>query len=217
MPKTTYIERHQLGEQILQLSFKEGKTDTEVAAILTASGHKMSQPTVSRWLDKKRQEMGNQVTGIMQEHLQRELPKDLDVLEELEALMLEWTREDTPVIMERLKDPSWCADAFSRWKALVLDVSDAEKEAAAVKTIIGEALGRVLKFFDLRKEKLSYIKGTRDTIGLKLQYSGVIAGAEKGNIVIMTSKNAERGTRNAEEKTGTGEKPKLTMVLKKGD
>jgi len=206
--KEPYIDKHNLGERVLGLSFG-GMTDTRIAEQLTSEGHKISQPTVTRWLQAKREEMGPQVRGIMQDHLQRKLPRDLEVLEEMEVITFDWAKEEKPALVERLMDPAWCAAAYLRWKASIVEAKE-EEQQGVMRLILKEAMGRVTEFFNVRREKLNFMKSTRDDIALKLQYSGVIEGAEKGNIYIVTSKK-EQGPQGQK---GGESKPRLQMVLK---
>ena len=214
MAKEAYIDKHQLGDRIAQMSFNEGVSDTEIARLLSEEGHHLSQPTVSRWLKAKRESMGDRVKGIMQQHLEEKLPGNLNALEEMEGMTLGWVREGQGVLTESLMDPAWCSDAFLRWHGMILNAVKEEEKAAVSRGIIKEALNRVLAFFDIRKEKLAFIKSTRESIGLKLQYAGIIEGSEKGNIIIMTQKRGDGSPKGQGQKAEPGEKPRLQMVLK---
>lgn len=209
MARQSVIEKYQLGPRVETLSYREGKSDTEIARILKAEGFRVSQPTVSRYLRDVKQTAAEEVTGIIQEHLGKELPKDLDVLEKMEALTYAWAMEKDEDVIEQISDRDWFDGILPVWRKLISGITDEESKELAMGSILREALAQVLRFLDIRKRRLYYIKSTRDAIALKLQYSGVIDSDKSGNIVIMTSERKDQGPGSQDG----GQKPAQGMRL----
>lgn len=92
------IERYGLQEKILHLSAQPGMTTHKIAEILTEEldgNDSISQPTVSRWLKDVREDRNEQTRIIVQDYLKKNIPKDLDALEEVEAFFLHIFRNMT--------------------------------------------------------------------------------------------------------------------------
>ena len=90
MPAINKIDKYELGDRVLALS-GEGKTTSQIAEIITTelSGREtISQPTVSRWLQKVRKDRSDQTKQIFHDHIKVVLPADLAALEEIEAFLL---------------------------------------------------------------------------------------------------------------------------------
>ena len=85
---------------------KEGMKTGQIAEALTADGYKISQPTVSRWIKAHKQKAQGAADRLFQEHVEWELPKDLDALEGMEAQLLHWAGEDPATRAKRLRNPS---------------------------------------------------------------------------------------------------------------
>jgi len=86
MSQKRIIERYGLQARALTLA-ASGKKDYEIAEILTredlAGKDAISQPSVSRWLKKTRQERGKTAKGIVDDYLKESIPADLKLLDEL--------------------------------------------------------------------------------------------------------------------------------------
>lgn len=85
------IEQMGLANRILELDGNgKGETGASIAAIINeelAGTATISQPTVSRWLKSVRKDRSEQTRDIVQKHLQVQLPKDLDALEEIQSFL----------------------------------------------------------------------------------------------------------------------------------
>lgn len=87
----TKIEKYKLGEKILELSAQPGMTTEKIAEILTEEldgADTISQPTVSRYLSETRKARKEHTQILIQDKLKGTVPKDLEVLEEVEEFFL---------------------------------------------------------------------------------------------------------------------------------
>ena len=101
MGQRPIIEQYALADRILALS-ASGKKDYQIAEILNredlAGRDSISQPTVSRWLKKVREERGKTARGIVDDYLKESIPKDLELLDELTQFHLVIFRGNTAIL-----------------------------------------------------------------------------------------------------------------------
>jgi hypothetical protein len=156
-----------------------------IAAALKAEGHDVSQPTVHRWLKKNKDIRREETKEIIQNHLRKTVPDDLEALEEIEAKCLEWFREPIDKLISRLAETNVTQD-LHHWQTLILDAAKSPNDLVkAVAEIIKTCLRYVIRDTDLQKKRMSAAKMTAAIIETKLRYSGVIDGAGSGNIFFV--------------------------------
>lgn len=182
-----YIDLHGLGPRILEMLL-DGQKPTEIARILKAEGHKMSQPTISRWIKKKNATNDLAADKIMEEHVARELPKDLDALEEFQALARDWALEDPDASAEKIANQERVQGAMPEWRELILGAPNDKDQSRAMRAILDQVLRWVFEHYDARLKRIKYMKASMLAIGYKLQHASVIDSTERGQIIIRYNK-----------------------------
>jgi hypothetical protein len=182
MGKAGKIESLQLAPRILSLG-REGKTSYEMSDILTREGYAISQATIARWLKKQRDIHHDDVQDIVSTHVAKEIPKDLDALEEMEAQCLAWAREDPAERAERISNWKRVRDAMIRTKDDIFGMN-AENEDAVVKAFIDRVIGWIVHDIETQKVRIGSMRMATSIIDTKLKYSGILDGQAGGNIII---------------------------------
>lgn len=132
MSQEKKIVRLRLEQKVLQL-FEEGKTDEQIADVLTEEFNgeaTISQPTVSRWLKPIRELRKKLSANIVFEHINEGLLNDVDKLAKIEMQML---NDMEPA---NNADPRCRADIgeklgnqiFKKWKVLKIEPEDAPRK-----------------------------------------------------------------------------------------
>lgn len=202
MPKIGIIEQHKLQDRIIGLSVAEGKKDYQIADILTAEGYSISQPTVSRFLKKHRERTESKSQQIFEDHVEKELPKDLDAIEEMEKQCLEWSREEVAQKAERISNWRRVSDALPGIINSLITAGPDEKERQAVaKGFVRQCIGWVLEDRKDQKLRLSAMRMGGYLIEVKLRHAGVIDAADAGNIYIRPDPD-NKPSKKDEEKGG---------------
>lgn len=180
------IDLHDLGSDVLGY-VKQGLTSYAIASRLTADGYPISQPTVSRWIAESRKASQSKAQQLFSDHIDRELPKDLEALEEMEALCLAWAREDKAARCARLMaGDRVAADLELIASELVAAYSepDEKKQKAAIGFVVKKVLGWVLADNADQKRRLDAMAMGTKIIGSKLQHAGVLEGKEDWGVTI---------------------------------
>lgn len=189
MPRRGIIEDRNLGSRILQLYTKEGKHETEIAEIFKAEGIQISQPTISRWLKRQRNLVSDQVGEIVQEHVKNVVPKDMEALEEMEAACLDWSREGPDEITDRLAAWPKVREQAIVWANSFMDLAasgQSKKLVEAARGMVHQVVQWVTEDFNAKAEAIKAMRMATNIIDVKLKYSGIIEGAESGNIIVHT-------------------------------
>jgi len=187
MPKVGKIEKHDLGPRILTLLTEEGKGSKEIAVILTKEGFKLSQPTVSRWIKKQRENHKDEVQDIITKHVTKVLPNDLQALEDMETQCLAWAQEGPDTKGERIGLWEKVSASFPEWKILLLSISEEISEKDLKKTmdpIIKQCLNWILEDINIQKERIAAMRMGSSIIDIKLKYSALLEGVKAGSIFI---------------------------------
>lgn len=192
--RLTKIDKFNLGAKVVELSFQEGKTDTEISRVLKADGFEISQPTVTRWLKEYRERTGDEVRRILHDHNLKELPKDLDALEDMERIALAWAREDPARTAERITKWEKVTNALEE---VAGEIQEAFRHSGKIRqeklqAVIERITGWVLEDINTQKERINAMKMTASLIEIKLRYGGVIDDERRGNIIIKYSKHDDR-------------------------
>ena len=208
------IDKHELGPEVIDLSFNQGKSDTDIARILTEKGFAISQSTVSRWLEKKREEHGPKVQEILDKHAEEQAPKDLDAIETMQALAYTWANEEPDTTVDRITAQARVLDALPEWREKIMHAEGEKAQAACMEAIVKDAAGWVVDDFNTRRARCGYIKTARELIEVKLRYSGAIENEERGKIVIKTRPRDPEGAPGPE---GQGRERKGKVIRFKGN
>lgn len=185
--RATKIDKHGLGPRILQLSLREFKRDREIFELLKEEGFHISLMTISRWLKKHKGQSVNEVQAILHSHNVKELPKDLDALERMEAMALNWSEEEPAETVEKLPIKERAMAALEEWREMLAGAVGEKDQIRAVHTIIRQVSKWVMETINDRKDRINYMRMATNIIETKLRFSGVIDSEGTGNIIIKTS------------------------------
>lgn len=107
--KPSKIEKYRLESRCLAL-FRQCRTTAEIADALTAElsaqqiDDAISQPTVSRWLKPYRDEVREETTQIIGDHIKAQVKDDLAVIDEVEGWHLaQFRSQQDPKLPEHLR------------------------------------------------------------------------------------------------------------------
>lgn len=103
MAQVNKIEKYKLQSRCLAL-FREGRTTAEIAVALTADLNgqdRISQPSVARWLKPIREEERDETQRQVREYIKKTVESDLEILDEVQAFMVEEFRNDDCTTRER--------------------------------------------------------------------------------------------------------------------
>ncbi len=211
--RLTKIEKYGLGGRVVELAFKERQTDTAIARILSEeSGVSISQPTVTRWLQEKREATKDDVLNLLVDHTHRELPKDLDALEEMQGRLMRWAQETAQETHERIEKEISDEDLIEFAEAVqALPPANQERGRALdlVKLFMHRVSDVAVGIYKNRRARTDYMDSARKIITSKLQYAGAMEATTAGNIIIKTH-DRDPGD------DGGGEKPPVRMTLLRG-
>jgi len=184
MARINKIDQFNLGPRVMAL-VEDGQTTSQIAVQLTLEGFAMSQPTVSRWLKVQREKNADNATRVFADHVDKELPKDLEALESIEVQCLEWAKETIAHKVERLATWRRVFDALPDWSQKIENLPNDEK---AVKTlslsIVKQVLLWVVDDFDNQKKRIMAMRQAHAVIETKLRFAGIIDGEASGSIII---------------------------------
>jgi len=93
MAKQSKIERYNLVGIVLELA-AQGKSTHEIADIITKQhGVPITHAAVARFLKQVRKERAEVTRSIVEEHIQKSLPSDLQILDEMNAELWSWFKD----------------------------------------------------------------------------------------------------------------------------
>jgi hypothetical protein len=184
------IERLGLADRVHQLMVDEGiATGRAIGRILRKEGHAISDAAVNRYLSKVGRVAGQRAERIIQEHVDKVVPEDLDALEKLEALTLKWSNEDPEELADRLAGVRAAIEfELDEWRKLIEDAvsaSDRSKKNIAVGNIIKRCLGYLLKDERLQDKRLKAMGMVVKIIELKLSKAGLLKDDGRGRIIVV--------------------------------
>lgn len=215
--KTTKIEKHDLGPRIFRMITHDGLNTTEVAAALTTQGFAISQPTISRWWKDQRENptIQNEVQELIQDHIKKEIPKDMEALESMEGQCLEWAEEGIEDQTERIKVWERVLMALETWAEQIRTAAlKGEKEKRALaRGFVDQCLKWVIEDRGNQRERLAAMRMAANIVEIKLRFSGVIDGAASGNIYI--GRQGDPDGQQPPDQDGGADERKLFLV--KGD
>jgi len=198
-----------LAPRIEELISSGVTTSSAIAEALQKDGHRISQPTVSRYLKEERETRREETRKIVQDHVQKTVPTDLQALEDMEAQCLAWAAEDTAEFSHRLARQHISAHV-NGWADKIREAASSitDDKLKIVKEIMTQVVIWITDDLALQKSRIFAMRMASNIIDLKLRYSGVIDGANEGGIYFV---NPEKGDRLVQD-----EKTQRFMVIKGG-
>lgn len=205
MGRLNKIDHMGLAEKIDGLA-RSGITKTkDIAAKLRESGFPVSQPTVSRWLKQRREQQKSDTQKIVQDHVEKVVPADLNALEDMEVQCLDLAKLQKLDLAHRLAAKN-INERLDAWIDIIreLDTKDrgsseyAKHRYNAIKNIMAEALLMVGNEFQLEKMRSSARRTAIMIIDLKLRHA---LGTEGESNVFIGGED-ERGAGPGPEKSG---------------
>lgn len=194
---TGKIEKLGLVKRIEDLIATGTGSAEAISYALKKEGFNVSQPTISRYLKRTREERREETQKILSDHVQAHVPGDLTALEAMEAQCLTWAHEDNDAFAHRLAGRNIAA-RLDEWVGIILSVNpaiypDTEKLNAArflaVKEIMTQCVGFVSDDFAIQRARLLAMQRATGIIEMKLRYAGIIDSAKEGNVFILGSED----------------------------
>jgi arginine repressor len=184
------IERLGLADRVRDYYLTDNiRTAKAIAEKLREDGVKISDASVARYLSRVKDDFRAAARQVVYDHVNKELPKDLDALEEMEATCLDWSRMDMPVLIERTADAAAAiAGEVDAWAAIFNSYhfdKNSSTRAALVKDVIKKSLVYISMADEKMENRLKAIKAAASIIELKLRHATGLDADSKGNIIIM--------------------------------
>jgi DNA-binding transcriptional ArsR family regulator len=192
---TGKIEKLGLVKRIEELISAGTCSSEAISNALKVEGFNVSQPTVSRYLKRTRDERQEETQKIISDHVQTHVPADLTALEAMEAQCLTWAHEDNDAFAHRLAGRHIAA-RLSDWVGIILAANPAahtnpesldNARHLAVKEIMAQCIGFVSDDFAIQRARLMAMQRATGIIEMKLRYAGIIDSAKEGNVFILGS------------------------------
>lgn len=186
------IKRLNLAGKIEALIAEGITTSTGITARLQAEGTKISQPTISRYLNKVRDARQQETQQIVSEHVKAKLPNDLTALETMEAQCLDWTKENNEVFAHRLAEQH-VLEAAPKWQEqieILAHAPDPLKQKTALKEIMAMCLAWISDDLKMQTARLAAMRQAANIIELKLRFG--VGEKSDGNIIFVDSERGDK-------------------------
>ena len=183
--RRTKIDIHGKAQRVIEL-LGEGMQAAAIAEILTSEGVRVSASAVSRWAKEHGAEADATAERLFSEHVERELPKDLVALEEIEARALEWSREDPTDRADRISTWARVKQALPELACEILDANGSDKEElrnAGITSVVKRILTWAVEDMKDKSDRRKDMKLAAYVIEIKLARRGVLESS--GSKVVM--------------------------------
>jgi len=149
----------------------------------------VSDSSVTRYVAKIKDQINDDAFKTIRSHVDKELPKDLDALEEMEKQCLDWAKEDPKELADRLTEATaLIGGELDSWIQLLNSPVEQEKDRKnIVKQIVRRAIGYVLKDARMQAQRIKAMNMATKIIELKLKNAGLLDDETKGRIIIIDS------------------------------
>ncbi len=200
------IEKWGLQKRIDELIEAGTHTSAALSAALKLEHFDVSQPTLSRYLKALRESRLEETQKIVQDHIKKTVPADLDALQSMEGQCLDWAKEDNPAFSHRIAGLH-IEENFTQWQTKILGITPAaylepsefiKAKMDAVRDIMQQCLLWIADDIAMQKKRIGAMRQATQIIALKLQYSGIIGADQNGNIFLV------RQGDELKEETNTG-------------
>ena len=103
MPKPSKIEQHGLEKDVLEWT-SQGMSSRDISAkIMEERKIHISHTSISSFIKAVREERAETSRAIVQEHMQKTLPNDLQLIDEMNSELSKWFRDNSLSKRERLR------------------------------------------------------------------------------------------------------------------
>ncbi len=166
-------------------------TSTAISQKLKELGHSVSQPTVSRYLAELKDTRREETKKIVEDHVQKNVPADLDALQMMEAQCLAWAGENNAAFAHRLAKKH-IQDAAPDWINMILGLGslDAKKSNEALENIMDQCLRWVADDLRLQNARIAAMKQASAIIQMKLHFA--LGESTDGKIIFLDSDRGDR-------------------------
>lgn len=155
MPKSTIIEREGLSDVVQQLMAAGVNTRAAMTERLrTDYNLEVSEATVGRYMARVRSAAADEAFQKITDHVNQVIPADLDALEDIERMCLDWSREAGKDVVDRVAEASLSVTRdLPEWIARLAAIGSDEKERLTLaRWMIKKCLG-YLAIDDRRQEQ----------------------------------------------------------------
>ena len=190
--RQTKIEKLGLQDRVAQL-LRSGVVSSRAIAerinTEAAGAYSISYRAVNEYIKPLREQAVSAAGKILQDHVDRVITSDLETLEDLQAILVRWAREDPAHLADRLASARMRVDGtVGRWADLVAAATAAEDDAArakVVRAIVKEALDIVLGEDRLQEQRTRAMLAALKIIQVKVDKGALMEGEGRGNIIIV--------------------------------
>lgn len=184
------IERLGLADRVNSLMVDDGiTTGREIGRILRKEGSKISDAAVNRYLAKVGRVAKTRADRIIQDHVDKVVPDDLQALEHVESVSLKWFNEEPGEMAERLAEVratiDFEVDEWSKQIQAAAGEGESSKRSIIIKKIIKTCLEYILKDERLQDKRLKAAAMAVKVIELKLAKSGMLKDDGRGKIILV--------------------------------
>lgn len=160
-----------------------GKNASEIYRILSSeTDGSFSLQTVISYVRDLRSKAEDGAFKIIKEHVERVVPDDLNALEEIESLCLNWMREAGKDIIERVADATCSIKGkIEQWRDLILSGKD---DDAIIRKMIRDTIGLLAMDDRKQEQRLSAMRQAASVIELKLKHAGLLDTEKYGDVII---------------------------------
>ena len=190
------IERLGLAEIVQQMLADGITVGKEIAEVLrTAHAADISDKAVCRYIAKVKDQVKPDAVGVFRKHINEEIPKDLQALEDIQDKSNAWWKEEPKDTGRRLAEKYSRFDAeidFFQKELLSVELGDPTKRRQVVAKIIRRCLGYLTEDARLQKKRMEAMKMELDAIKIKLVNAGALDTEKGGNIFIVDKRSDYR-------------------------
>jgi len=215
MPKTCKIEQLGLSDTVQSLMAEGITTRAEMTERLQSDyGADLSEATVGRYMARIRSAAQDEAFHKIQDHVNRVVPDDLDALEEMEKMVLGWSREAGASHTERVAAAAErISGEFPKWRQQMDEATDPEKQRGVIRWMIKQTCFYIQEDDRRQEQRLAAMRMAHKIIETKLSKAGLLDDDQKGRIVFLTRQAAgEDDPDNAGKRPPVDGKRRLRLV-----
>lgn len=185
----TKIERLGLCDRVEEMLKSGIATGKQITEILRAEGHTLSESSVNRYLQGVRDTITPQAFKLIRDHVDKQIPEDLEALEGMESQALEWAGENPKDIADRIRQARMEIEGeVDKWADMILTAahdSSQKLRRKAVDRIVQTCLSYFTIDARAQNKRIQAMQTAIKIIELKLRNAGLLDDDTKGRIVIM--------------------------------
>jgi hypothetical protein len=189
----TKIEKLGLDTRVAELMTSGINTSRKIAAALNdelGDDHSISYRAVAEYIRRIKGESISAASEIMQRHVDRVIRTDLETLEDLQAILVRWAKEDPAHLSERLATArAEVQFNIDKWYSMILSAKESDENSdqrkKAVRAIVKEAVEIVLAEDRLQEQRTRAMMAALKIIQTKVDKGALMEGEGRGNIIIV--------------------------------